>query len=60
MPGTLTILDPDGVRDLQMVNGKWSNGKYYDLSGRQIVNGKSVNGKLPRGVYIRNGKKMVK
>ena len=60
VPGTLTILDPDGVRDLQMVNGKWSNGKYYDLSGRQIVNGKSVNGKLPRGVYIRNGKKMVK
>jgi len=65
VPGTLTVLDPDAVRDLQMVNGKWSNGKYYDLSGRQIVNGKSVNGKsvngkLPRGVYIRGGKKMVR
>ena len=32
----------------------------YDLQGRQIVNGKSVNGKLQRGLYIVNGKKVMK
>ena len=31
----------------------------YDLSGRKIVNSKSVNGKLQKGVYIVNGKKVV-
>jgi len=31
----------------------------YDLSGRQIVNGKWPNGKLPKGIYINNGKKIV-
>ena len=36
----------------------------YDLSGRQIenskiVNGQFVNGALPKGIYIVNGKKVV-
>ena len=31
----------------------------YDLSGRQIVNSQSVNSKLPKGIYIINGKKVV-
>jgi hypothetical protein len=37
-----------------------------DLSGRkvadgnQMVNGKWLNGKLPKGVYIQNGKKVLK
>ena len=31
----------------------------YDLSGRKIVNGKSVNGKLSRGIYIVNGQKVM-
>ena len=30
----------------------------YDLQGRQIVNGKSVNGNLQPGMYIVNGKKV--
>ena len=30
----------------------------YDLSGRQTVNSKLSNGKLPKGVYIKNGKKI--
>ena len=35
----------------QMVNGKWSNSKWFDLSGRRL-------GHLPqRGLYIRDGKK---
>ena len=32
----------------------------YDLQGRQIVNGKSANGKWQRGLYIQNGRKVVK
>ena len=35
-------------------------GDWYDLSGRQIVNGKLSNGKLPRGIYIKGGKKILK
>ena len=31
----------------------------YDLSGRQIVNSKSLDSKLRRGIYIRNGKKVM-
>jgi pectate lyase len=31
----------------------------YDLQGRKIENGKSVNGKLQRSLYIVNGKKMM-
>ena len=30
----------------------------YNLAG-QMVNGQSVNSKLPRGIYIRNGKKFI-
>lgn len=32
-----------------------ANGKFYDLSGRQMA-----NGKLPKGVYIIDGRKVVK
>ena len=35
-----------------------SDGAWYDLSGRKIANGK-LNGKLPKGIYINNGKKVV-
>ncbi|MBR6030860.1 MAG: SusF/SusE family outer membrane protein [Bacteroidaceae bacterium] len=38
----------------QLVNGKWLNGKCFDLSGRQIT-----NGKLPKGLYIKDGKKIL-
>ena len=38
----------------QIVNGKSLNSKCYDLSGRRIN-----NGPLPRGVYIKDGRKMV-
>ena len=34
-------------------------GTLYDLSGRQMVNGKWLNGKLQKGIYIQNGKKVV-
>ena len=58
-------LDTDGIDDLPFggkwkeESGKWKeeivNSKFYDLSGRPIV-----NRKLQRGVYIVNGKKVVK
>ena len=37
----------------EMVNGKWSNGKCYDLNGLQVVNTKRF------GVFIQNGKKIL-
>ena len=49
-----TILPPGGSQP-----PVWRGASGYDLQGRKIVNGKSVNGKLPHGVYIRNGKKTV-
>ncbi|MBQ7510428.1 MAG: leucine-rich repeat protein [Prevotella sp.] len=32
----------------------------YDLTGRRIVNGKSVNRELHKGIYVKNGKKFIK
>ena len=32
----------------------------YDLSGRQIVNGKLSNGQMPRGIYIVGRKKILR
>ena len=65
--GTLSVIDPDGIEEVESSKskvGSWA-GAVYDLSGRQVVNGKSShgkwsNGQMPHGVYIRNGKKLVK
>ena len=47
----------------EMENGKWrmGNDAVYDLLGRKIANEKWImeNGKLPHGLYIVNGKKVV-
>ena len=56
--------ETDAIHDIsapEMVNGTSSDGKWYDLSGRRIGDGqwKMDNGQLPRGVYIRDGKKML-
>ena len=32
----------------------------YDLGGRKVADGQSVNGRLPKGVYIQNGRKVVR
>lgn len=48
--------DADAVR---AVIGIQEDAPVYDLSGRQIVNGKSQENKLRRGIYIRNGKKVL-
>lgn len=41
------------LNDLRLTHG------IYDLQGRQIVNSKSINSKLPSGIYIRNGQKII-
>lgn len=45
--------------DGEEVNGKWSNGKCYDLSGRKwsMINGQFS---MPKGIYIQNSRKLVK
>jgi len=47
------------VKNERVKSEKWA-GEAYDVSGRQIVNSKSVNYKLSKGLYIINGKKVVK
>ena len=53
--------DADAIRTID--NGQLTidneNDAWYDLSGRKMVNGKSSNGKLPKGIYIHNGRKEV-
>lgn len=39
--------------------GTSDNAPVYDLSGRQIANSKSLDSKLRRGIYLRNGKKVL-
>ena len=48
--------DADAVR---AAIGTSDGAPIYDLSGRQVVNGKSSDGKLRMGIYIRNGKKVM-
>ena len=48
--------DADAVR---AAIGTQEDAPVYDLSGRQIVNSKSQENKLRRGIYIRNGKKVM-
>ena len=54
---SLTADELTGIREMsydQMVNGKWSNGKCFYLSGRRLT--------VPpaKGVYIENGKKVTR
>ena len=55
--------DFDGIRGISTdeynsVNSKLIKSKYFDLAGRQIVNGESLNSKS-RGVHIVNGRKIL-
>ena len=43
----------------QFVNRKSVNSKWYDLSGRQIRHSSFDTRHLPRGIYIRDGKKVL-
>ena len=50
-------MDTEGINDLPMDDSKFKNqnSKVFDLSGRQIV-----NRNIERGIYIVNGKKIVR
>ena len=50
--------DINKIENEKMRNGVNENAT-YDLSGRQMVNGKWLNGKLQKGIYIHDGKKVV-
>ena len=55
--------DFDGIQGISndeynSVNSKLIKSKYFDLAGRQIVNGESLNSKS-RGVHIVNGRKIL-
>ena len=47
---TLTISDPSGIDEI--VNGKLSNRKYFDLHGRRVKATK-------KGMYVVDGKKVI-
>ena len=48
-----------GIRSIDNGQLTMDNDATYDLLGRKVVNGKSVNGNLPKGVYVKNGKKVI-
>ena len=51
--------DATSINEELRVKNEESAGAVFDLSGRKVANGKWLNGKLPNGVYIINGKKVV-
>ena len=64
-PHTDYTNDPDGIKtiDTSSLNegsSKNNDGSVFDLQGRKMENVKSVNGKLPKGIYIINGKKVIR
>ena len=60
-PASVFLDDEDDPTAIEMVNGQSSmvNGPIFNLAG-QMVNGKSVNGKLPKGIYIVGKTKVLK
>ena len=51
--------EADGIENIDASAVVAEGSQVYDLSGRQIVNGKSTNRQLRKGLYIVNGKKQV-
>ena len=51
--------DADGIGSLTPDPSPRRGEEWYDLAGRKMVNGKLSNGKLPKGIYIRDGKKIL-
>ena len=56
---TLTYQGPAPNRIEQIVNSKSSNSECFDLSGRKMIKGNLLTSKLPKGVYIIKGKKVI-
>ena len=58
-PGDAAAIDDSPIFDLHIYDFRFDSDAACDLSGRQIENRKSVNRKLPKGVYITGGRKVV-
>ena len=53
-------LDEETVTSINVnVNDNPNDDAWYTLDGKKMVNGKWLNGKLPQGIYIHNGRKEV-
>ena len=57
---TINIVFGDGTGLTAVSGSPADNGDIYDLNGRKVVHGTSSNATLRKGVYIRNGKKVIK
>ena len=57
----IDTMDTSPVVAPDMANGRLSNGQWYDLSGRRlsVPSASSVPSVLPKGVYIRDGRKVL-
>ena len=54
------IDDPNGIEEIQNSKFKIQNeDAWYDLSGKQLLNGKSSNEKRPKSIYVTKGRKML-
>ena len=53
LASSIDSFTPNFSPGIEIVNGKLSNGKWFDLQGRQL------SGKPARGIYIEDGKKKV-
>ncbi len=58
-PGEFILEDLDDDTGLIAPPHSESEGRVFDLQGRQMINHKSLNGKLPRGIYIQDGHKVL-
>ena len=57
--GILRVVeDPDGILSIDNEHCTMDN-EIYDLSGRKIVDSRLPNHKLPKGLYIKEGKKVL-
>ena len=54
----LSDLDPDGIKSAPASPLSIHSPAVYNLNG-QIVKSNQLNGKLPKGIYIRNGRKVI-
>ncbi len=60
---TFTCDDADGIREMKNEELRMKNDEpIYNLAGQKMVNGQSsmVNDKLPRGIYIVGGRKVLR
>ena len=51
--------EASGINATLNDKGEMINDKVYDLQGRQLSNGKWLNGQMKKGLYINNGKKII-